>query len=88
MPHSLRQQQQQKKHHSNICKISLMFCMCEAAILPLITTKCVPLLLSAQVHLCTQWMEKGELKTRMACETMRRLEESQEAVKSDFKGIE
>lgn len=65
-----------------------MFYMCESAILPLITTKCVRLLLSTQVHLFTQWIEKDELKTRMACETMRRLEESQEAAKSDFKGIE
>lgn len=29
-----------KKNYSNICKVSLMFYMCESAVLTLITTKC------------------------------------------------
>lgn len=40
-----------KKNYSNICKVSLMFYMCEPAILTLITTKCFRVLLTTQVHL-------------------------------------
>lgn len=49
MPHSPKQQQ--KKTSLKHVKFSLMFYMCESAILTLITTKCFGFFLSIQVHL-------------------------------------
>lgn len=78
-----------KKNHSNICKVSLMFYMCESAIPTLITTKCFQFFLSIQVHLVCTVDKEGWIKNKDGLwNNERLLEESQEAAKSDFKGIE